>query len=546
MKKYILPIILLISLLSRILFLNQFPIGLNADEAAIGYNAYSLIQTGKDEHGVSWPMVFRSFDDYKPPLYFYLVLPFVYLFGLSEWSVRLPSALLGTATVYLIYLISKRLFDQSKKIDIFHLSFGIPEIAALFLAVSPWAIHFSRGGWEVNAATFFLSLGVFGFTFRSYPLFVGSFVASLYTYHSARVIAPLLALSIVIIYFRQIHWRSFLYNAFVGVCLSLPIIFQMFSSSGTSRFAGVSIFADTGPLAWVHEMRRTDPQPGSLITKIKYNRYSAYAGKFVQNYVSHFSPQFLFVKGDVIDRSRTPEVGQLFYVAAIFLITGFFVVITNLRFQTYQLLLSWLLIAPIAAALTYQSPHALRAQNMIVPLSLFIAVGFTTFSKLIFSNKKLFFICHLVFVIALGFEFSRYLYQYFVVYPKSLPIAWQYGFRDMAAYIKNNESKYEKIIISTRYDQPYILTAFYLQYPPHKLQKELVFSDRDKYGFSTGVSFGKYSFKQIDYENDSKTASTLLVVADEPVENKNPIQTIKYSDGVPTLRLFSTSGDPVP
>src|SRR3989344_5696380 len=104
MKKH-LPIILILILASvlRLVSLDKFLAGLNADEAAIGYNAWSLIQTGKDEHGESWPLVFRSFDDYKPPVYFYLVVPFVKIIGLNVWSVRLPSALLGIASVYLLY-----------------------------------------------------------------------------------------------------------------------------------------------------------------------------------------------------------------------------------------------------------------------------------------------------------------------------------------------------------------------------------------------------------------------------------------------------------
>jgi 4-amino-4-deoxy-L-arabinose transferase-like glycosyltransferase len=540
MKKLIIPIILLISLLARVLFLDRFPIGLNADEAAIGYNAYSLIQTGHDEHGMSWPLVFRSFDDYKPPLYFYLVLPFVYLFGLNEWSVRLPSALLGTATVYLVYLLAKKLFTKNE----------LPSyISALAVGLSPWAIHFSRGGWEVNAATFFITLGAYGFVKKSYPVFVGALVASLYTYHSARVIAPLLALSLLIIFYRQIRWKSLFINGIIGICLSLPVLLQMFSASGTSRFTGVSIFADPGPLAWVHEMRRTDPNPNSFITKIKYNRYFAYSGSFIKNYFSHYSLEFLYVKGDVIDRSRTPGVGQLLYTTLPFLAIGLYVVLANLNHPTYRFILSWLLIAPLAASLTFQSPHALRSQNMIIPLSLIIGVGFATLIKLFQSgkiNKNLLIVCNLLFVVILSAEFSRYLYQYYIVYPKTLPIAWQYGFKDLSSYLSENQSKYDQIVITTRYDQPYILLAFYLKYPPQKLQSELVMSDRDNYGFATGLSFGQYQFRKINYEIDKNLKNSLLVTADEPVDQNQILRSIGYGQGQPTLYLVPTSLSPVP
>ena len=105
-KKLLLLSVLVLASFLRLFCLGGYP-SLNADEAAIGYNAWSLIQTGKDEHGNSWPIHFKSFGDFKPGGYFYIVLPFVKLLGLNEWAVRLPSALMATATIYLVYLLAK-------------------------------------------------------------------------------------------------------------------------------------------------------------------------------------------------------------------------------------------------------------------------------------------------------------------------------------------------------------------------------------------------------------------------------------------------------
>src|SRR3989304_8512132 len=88
-KKYFLGAVFLLACFLRFYHLGSYP-ALNADEAAIGYNAYSLIQTGRDEHGNFWPIHFQSFNDYKPGFYFYLVVPFVKMLGLNEWAVRVP------------------------------------------------------------------------------------------------------------------------------------------------------------------------------------------------------------------------------------------------------------------------------------------------------------------------------------------------------------------------------------------------------------------------------------------------------------------------
>src|SRR3990167_8200568 len=159
-KKILLLLIIILAFVLRFWKLDSYP-ALNADEAAIGYNAYSLLETGKDEHGNPWPIHFQSFNDYKPGLYFYLVLPFVKFIGLSEWAVRIPGAALGVATVYLIYLLTKELFKDNQSRITNHESPAI--IASLFLAISPWHIHFSRGGWEVNVSTFFFFLCFFFF-----------------------------------------------------------------------------------------------------------------------------------------------------------------------------------------------------------------------------------------------------------------------------------------------------------------------------------------------------------------------------------------------
>src|SRR3989337_1944279 len=104
LKRILLLIILLMASFLRLWRLGSYP-AFNADEAAIGYNAYSLIETGLDEHGNAWPLHFQSFNDYKPGLYFYLALPFVKVMGLNEWAVRIPGATLGVLTVLTLYFL---------------------------------------------------------------------------------------------------------------------------------------------------------------------------------------------------------------------------------------------------------------------------------------------------------------------------------------------------------------------------------------------------------------------------------------------------------
>lgn len=544
MKKY-LPLLLIIVLASvlRLYAISDFPNGLNADEAALGYNAYSLLETGKDEHNNAWPLAFRSFDDYKPPLYVYLVLPFIKILGLTVFAVRLPSALLGIGTVILIFFLTNFLFPKfDLKTKYLYLTPG--DLSGFLLAISPWHLHFSRGAWEVNIATFFLLLGLYSFLKalkNPYWYFVTglALVASLYAYHSMRIVAPLIGLTALYLYFPEFKkslsssLKPLLAALTLTFLLSLPLAYQTFAGGTTSRFSGVGLFADQGPLWQALEHRNQHPS-GSLVARVLHNRYLSYSLRFTQNYLSHYSPRFLFINGDEIARSKVPGLGQSYLFLFPFVIIGLFYLFKNWS-RGEKLILAWLLLAPLPAALTFQSPHALRAQNMVIPLSIIISLGIFAVLRYL---KKYLLITLTVFLLVSSYNLVSYLHQYYDHYPKELPFAWQYGFKDLTTYLEPKIDQYDKIIISDRYDQPYILIAFFLQYPPEKLQQELVFSDRDNFGFSTGRSFGNFEFHHIT-EDDFQKSNTLVVTADESAPaNTRLIHSINYPNEKPAFQIY--------
>src|SRR3989338_1229714 len=125
--------IFILATVLRFYQLGQNPPSLNWDETAHGYNAYSILVTGRDEYGYRLPLSFRSFDDYKPPLYTYLVVPSIAVFGLSDFAVRFPSAAIGVLAVLATFLMVYELFKNYK----------IALLSAFFLCISPWHLQFS-------------------------------------------------------------------------------------------------------------------------------------------------------------------------------------------------------------------------------------------------------------------------------------------------------------------------------------------------------------------------------------------------------------------
>lgn len=523
--KIIFLIIVLLTFFLRIYKVNQYPMGLNADEAALGYNAYSLLKTGRDEFGHPWPINFQSFNDWKPGFYVYLTIPFVAILGLNEWAVRLPSVILGSLTVAIVYFLAKKIFQEKKAF--------FPIAAAFLLAISPWHLHFSRGAWETNVATFLITLGIYFFYLalekpKYYFLSVLSLVLSMFTYHSARVVAPLLGLGIFIFYWRKIftkeNFRQLVLSSVFGVFSLGVLFFSMTGQAGTSRFSGVGIFADQGPLGRLIEMRDQHTEPYSLWSKILHNKVLEYFIQFGDNYLRHFGGNFLFISGDEIQRNRVPEMGQMYLLEAPFLILGFYFLLKK-RPQNYQFIFWWLAVAPVASAMTFQSPHAIRALNMVVPLTLIAAYGLV--NSLSFLKKELspifYFVAFGLLVLVYSWNFGFYLHQYYVHYPQTYPYAWEGGFRDLVSYIQSQENRFEKIYVTNHYDQPYILFAFYLKYPPEKLQKEAKLTSRDQFSFSTVTHFGKFYFGPIDRERLAGERNAMIVGTPEEISESATI-----------------------
>jgi len=489
-QKVLLVLILVLAGFLRLYKLGSYP-PLNADEASIGYNAWSLIKTGKDEHGNVFPLNFKSFGDFKPGGYFYLVLPFVAAFGLNEWAVRLPSALLAIATIWLVYSIVKLVFEDR----VWAL------FSALILTFSPWHIHFSRGGWESNVALFLITLGVYFFftsikndlvNRKCFLFSIISFVLSLYVYHSARLIAPSLFICLALFSFKKLwqQQRNLYLPIIIGLILVVPVAVSFLAGGASSRFSGVGLFADSGPIWRVNELLGQH-ETNVMLARPLHNKVVIYAIAFIDNYFSHFSGQFLFIDGDSVPRSKLPDMGQLYFFESLFLALGIFFLLRK-KIKNRYLILVWFLVSPIASALTFQAPSALRSLSLAVPLILVVSYGAKQLF-LFFKNKGIKTLGLIIFGAIYLWAGIHWFDQYFFHYLKRFPYAWPQGFK--AAVIElNKEIPVAPICFETNHDQPYILTLFHLKYEPSLIQQEIQLTEPDEFGFSTVEHFGRFYF----------------------------------------------------
>ncbi len=557
MKKWMIFLcILAVAAFLRLWQLGMVPPSPDWDEAALGYNAYSILKTGKDEYGMSLPLSLRSFDDYKPPLYMYTVIPPVALFGMDTWVVRLPSALFGIATVAATYFLTNAVFESAnygtkRKREILAL------IAMGLLALSPWHIQFSRIAFEANLG---LTLNVFGlllfFLGLASPwLWSGTalfFGLGLYAYQSERVFVPLLFVLLGILFWKRV-WsakKQLVVALVVGILTVAPLVPVLMNGKNLSRLQGTSSLADQTALLFRSVAKlEEDARAHDPLGVVFDNRRLVWFRTVTAGYLSHFSFRWLFVTGDN-PRHHAPDMGLLYLVELPFLLYGLYVV-WRTKGLLAKVLFGWILIAPVAAAPTTGVPHAIRTLVVLPSLQIVTAIGIYEFffrypgldpgsrkqnldsgSWAGMTAQRKLFCCFVVLVALLNVGY--YLHMYFNHLNTEVSQHWQYGYKQAVTYAEAHKAKYDHVVVSTKLEQPYMFFLFFSKYDPTTYQAE---GGTASGGFAEyGNKFGKYIFRPIDWDKEVKDGKTLYIGTPKEIPSAN-IQTINYLDGTEAMRI---------
>lgn len=536
MRKFLLIGIIFIAAILRLWQLGSTPPSPDWDEAALGYNAYSVLKTDRDEYGTWFPLSLRSYDDYKPPLYMYLAIGPIALFGLETWAVRLPSAIFGILAVIGTYFLVHELFKDRKKeftFDIWHWSFDIPTIASLLLALSPWHIQFSRIAFEANIGVTINIWAVWAFLKglqQRKMLIVSAFLfgLDLYAYHSERIFVPLLVLLLTWVFRRELfsEKRSVFFAFVVGVITVAPLIAVFVNPTTITRLKGTSSLADqTGLLAQSVRKLEEDQRNGNSLGVIFDNRRIVWAKTLVDGYLSHFSFRWLFITGDN-PRHHAPDMGLLYLTELPFLLWGL-ITVGKQGGKSATVLFGWFFIAPIAASPTTELPHAIRTLVFLPVFQIFTAVGVYEFVK------KFWFIFLFAFCL-FTFNFMYYLHMYFIHQNREFSQYWQYGYKEAVAYSQKEGAGYAKVVVSTKLEQPHMFFLYFLKYDPATYLRE---GGTSSGGFAESRNkFGRYEFRPIDWGRESKDGQSLYIGTPKEITTAN-VLTINNLDGKEAIRI---------
>ncbi len=537
--------IFLLALALRIYKLGTLPYGFHVDEVKVGWNAISILATGRDDHGNLLAPYYNSFGDFRPTGIFYLTIPSILIFGGSEFAVRFSSALFGALTILPIYLIGQYLF-QSKKFKY---------APAVLLAISPWAIETSRATSEVVISIFFALFGIYFFlkliqkqNRKDAILAIVLILTSYFLYHSVRVLAPAFFITIAFFYFKKysVVKKQKPVLITIGVITIASLIIGLGKSS-RERLGQVSIFKDTD---LTYQIQRTisENKRKSLLSLIFDNRLFIYSERFVNEYGSYFNPNFLIGNAARPYRYTTPGVGLLTFVEGLLLILG---ITQILKGKGNYLPLILLLIAPLPAILTSEdSPNLHRAYLMLPFLILIESYGITFLSEIkkykrIIPLTYAFLFLNFIFFLHMYFSHSLN-HQPFI---KNLPLNnasyRDVGAKELALKLQSVSKNYDKVIITGFPDNLYPWFAFFNKIDPKVFNKNL--SQYGNITFSNLRCPSDNSF--IDYYDKN-----ILVIdfADCPYESKirdglpiKVVDGISRPDGV-AVYIFLAKTGPIP
>jgi len=307
--------------------------------------------------------------------------------------------------------------------------------------------------------------------------------------------------------------------------LFIPVLLSLFNSESRARSAWVSVLNPTA-INIINENRRVF-SGSPLLAKIIYNKVTYTVPLLVKNTINLFNPLPLFFQGSKQYQFNVVNHGLLFLITLPFFYYGLFIFIKKSKTDNkYLFLLLWYLIGLIPSIITTGDFPTLRL-FLIIPLP-FIAVALSV-------NKKILSYFILLILASFVFYFNLYTHSYAIKYSQS----WQYGYKEISQYIKENYHQYDQIIITKKYGEPHEFLLFYLKYDPALYQKN---AKTDYHSAWYWVdSFDKFKFIN-DWEIKEKTqdisTSTLLITSPKNYNsNVEIIETINFLDNTPAFDI---------
>lgn len=483
----------------RLPVLDRFPPPLYQDEASRLYDAWCLLETGADRHGARLPLMLESFGegDYTAALTTYLTLPFVGLLGPTATAVRLPAALLSVATVLLLFVVVRRVWDARSALA-----------SALILALDPWHVAMCRTGHESAFAPFLLALALYAAVragllreVNAAPTIAPDQGASVtiwaslsglmfglhtWVYPATRLFTPLFLLAIFFIFppFRRRGMQSVEAAGVRGTNRQTVIAAIMGLIIGTSPLWTTAashperIAARSRVAIWA--------QPPEIVPHP--------VARFIENMWLNLSPTHHFIRFDELSGVTLEGVGLHLIVTAPVWIIGLVLMIGASRERRWsRLLIAWLLIYPVPAAICADwNPHSYRTIGGMLLYPILAAVGWRwLIDRLPQARHRMAALVGVgLMALSMGYAIDRYVRDSGVM----LENGYQTGLIRAMQYVGEHVDGADFVLVTREFNQPYIYALLYAPIKPAELSALPKISGPDMLGFHQFNRIGKFFF----------------------------------------------------
>jgi len=500
MKNKFLPLFLVIlglAVLLRFPFLSTFPPSMVQDEVGLGYSAISIAETGRDEWGNSYPIVFKSFGDYKPPAFFYATALLYKLIGWQAVLPRITSAIAGVFIVLMGILWIKKMFKSDE--------LGL--VAGLILAVNPWTVHLSRMALESNLGlTFFMAgLNFMSSTKKSYLNMIAAalfFSLSTYSYHSFRftVILFLSGLLLTTIGLNFCKYKNLKKTNIISkniknivIILILSTVFSLpgfFSKGATSRLdQTLNITSDESKLLYENYSNNchiTFIEFNSFVSKycnLKYNKYTRPVLIASAGLVKHFSPAFLFFTGDSSVGRNPIQQGEFFIILFPIWMIGSLIALKYYK-KYFPIIIGYFI--SVLPSTFSGDPHAIRMSIHIPFIVAVITLGYKylktriKYFSILFISLTLVMTSVFVFTYAVDTYATNEKTSTFLSYAKTIAkISYEYAQNGYIVYADHD-----------LYPEPHIYYAYWNKIDPRLAQQSFADFYQEGSGFTRPTKFG--------------------------------------------------------
>ncbi len=513
----------------------SIPVSLYWDEMAIWDDAQSIAATGQDIFNRSaWQPIFISYGDFKLPVYIWLTAGISFFVHDPLIGVRIVSLLAGLSMIPAVYLLTRNL-GWSK-----HQSL----VAATFMGLLPWSIHFSRVGFEAHLAAALVLWSLVCFLVIPHPtlktkqrlllLFISIFLATtaFYTYFSVRYVWPILIIVVTSVWWPT--FRRFWFLILLGMVAWLVSLLPMFQAdfyqaSNQLRLSTVNVLNQPTRQNEVNLWRQR--AGNSLWSRVLYSQETFIVVDLARNIVPFFSADYLFASGDTNLRHGNGYSGLAWWATLPLLIFGA-TSLWNTQRRLFIFLTIWWLIALVPAAVPQVVPHSLRSLNAVPVLPIVMAAGITWVWHWTNKKAKILFLSGTVACFLL--EFSFFTWHYFSVYPRLSAIQWQDGYLQLAEYLSEQNEK-QNIRVNMNDDR------FFLYYLPVSGLGWEEIQELPSKGFK------RYEIQNVQFEQQeaiSDTTSLLVVPAGTKIAHQKIVHTIKGKTGETVFEVYEYNNKP--